>query len=182
MHWQRVSVVASLVSGSQLSCSHNCYSALWTHCGGGRSLSVDLQIVSVQADKQINDEFKMNPVGWFLNSCSICMKKLTVLGLGWPYQDIHFLSWLADWLVSGPGMLSSCHHIPGSQVCSRWQALISPRLQTAECQETYADLITGHCTMGMQQNIPIKTLHKGIEKICHSNRDIALWECRKICQ
>ena len=42
-----VAVVASLVSGSRLSSSHNYYSALtlWR-----RSLSVDLQIVSGQAD------------------------------------------------------------------------------------------------------------------------------------
>ena len=107
---------------------------------------------------------------------NLYIKKLRMLGLGWPYQDIHVLSWLADWLVSGPGMLSGCHHIPGSRVCRRWQVLIRPRLQTAECQETYADLITVHCGNAAKlANRDTAPAHNENGRI-FTNRDIAQWE------
>ena len=124
-----------------------------SHCGGGAWVWT----YKLWVDKQMQGEQGSNWISKIMMSWSLIMadnlsiplnlyiKKLRMLGLGWPYQDIHVLSRLADWLVSGPGMLSGCHHIPGSRVCRRWQVLIRPRLQTAECQETYADLITVHC-------------------------------------
>ena len=96
-------------------------------------------------------------------SCKIMLEFPLKYSRPWMTLSRYSFFVLTGWLtgVWCPRMLSSCHHIPGSRVCRRWQALISPRLQTAECQETYADLITGHCTMGMQQNLPIGTLHNG---------------------
>ena len=127
--------------------SHHYYSATHTQhtdCGGGPCAVWTYKLCecvsgATELNKQIDDEFNLWMFRMETMNTIYIVSQRNINSQG-PIQDVQVLSRLTDWLMSGSRMLSSCHHIPGSWVCRRWQALISlgSADSTAECQGLYA--------------------------------------------